>query len=451
MNLEGRSVLVVGLGISGYATATALAGLGARVTVTEAASNDVIEGRAERLRSMGVAVTTGGHDVATLQADVAIVSPGIPPNAPVIRGLRAAGIDAISEIELAATAARCDLLAITGTNGKTTTTSLLAAVLAEGGIASTAAGNIGRPLIEAISDVGAGGAIAVEVSSFQLETIRTFRPKVAVLLNVAEDHTDWHGSFEAYAAAKAKLIRNQTGDDVFLYNLDDPTASAIAENASARTIPFSRTGVPDGGMGVSGDRIVWFGDDLLGTDDLALLGSAGLEDSMAAAGAALAYGVDRGAVVRALESFKPLPHRLELVAEIAGVRYIDDSKATNPHAAIAAVRGMEDVVLIAGGRSKGIDLAPLSRTVPPVVAVIALGEARDDVERAFRGRAPVEVADSMSEAVRYAAKLVPSGGSVLLSPGCASLDMYENYVERGEDFARAVKRLLEDRRGDGES
>ncbi|MQA99516.1 MAG: UDP-N-acetylmuramoyl-L-alanine--D-glutamate ligase [Actinobacteria bacterium] len=451
VNLEGRSVLVVGLGISGYATATALASLGARVMVTESASDDVIESRAERLRAAGATLETGGHDVAALQVDFAIVSPGIPPDAPVMRALRSAGVDLISEIELAARVARCDLLAVTGTNGKTTTTSLLAAMLAEGGIPSTAAGNIGRPLIEAIGEVGDGGAIAVEVSSFQLETIRTFRPRVAVLLNVAEDHTDWHGSFEAYAAAKAKMIRNQTTEDIFLYNLDDETASAIAEGAIARTIPFSAAGAPPGGIGVAGDRIVWSGDDLLGVDDLPLLGSAGLEDSIAAAGAALAYGVERAAVLRALRGFRPLSHRLELVAEVHGVRYIDDSKATNPHATLAAVRGMSDVVLIAGGRSKGIDLSSLSGTVPPVVAVIAIGESRDEVERAFHGRAPVEIADSMGEAVRFASKLATRGGSVLLSPGCASLDMYQNYAQRGEDFARAVKQLVEGGRGDGES
>jgi UDP-N-acetylmuramoylalanine--D-glutamate ligase len=444
-------VLVVGLGVSGYATATALLSLGARVSVTESASNDVIEDRAARLRASGVEVETGGHHVTALGADVAIVSPGIPPDAPVMRDLTRAGIDVISEIELAATAARCDLLAVTGTNGKTTTTSLLAAMLAEGGIRSTAAGNIGRPLIEAIGEVGEGGAIAVEVSSFQLETIRTFRPRVAVLLNVAEDHTDWHGSLEAYAAAKAKMIQNQTGDDIFLYNLEDEIASDIAGGAVAHRIPFSTTGSPAGGIGVADDRIVWLGEDLLGVDDLSLFGNAGLEDSIAAAGAALAFGVDRAAVVRALEGFRPLPHRLELVAEVGGVRYIDDSKATNPHATLAAVRGMKDVVLIAGGRSKGIDLSPLAGAVPPVVAVVAIGEARDEVERAFHGRAPVEIADSMTEAVRFASKLVTPGGSVLLSPGCASLDMYQDYAQRGEDFARAVEQLLGGGRRDGES
>jgi UDP-N-acetylmuramoylalanine--D-glutamate ligase len=444
-------VLVVGLGVSGYATATALLSLGARVSVTESASNEVIEDRAARLRASGAEVETGGHDVTALRADVAIVSPGIPPDAPVMRDLTRAGVDVISEIELAATAARCDLLAVTGTNGKTTTTSLLAAMLAEGGIPSTAAGNIGRPLIEAIGEVGEGGAIAVEVSSFQLETIRTFRPRVAVLLNVAEDHTDWHGSLEAYAAAKAKMIQNQTENDIFLYNLEDEIASDIARGAVASTIPFSTTGSPAGGIGVAGDRIVWLGEDLLGVDDLSLFGNAGLEDSIAAAGAALAFGVDRAAVVRALKGFRPLPHRLELVAEVGGVRYIDDSKATNPHATLAAVRGMKDVVLIAGGRSKGIDLSPLAKAVPPVVAVVAIGEARDEIERTFHGRAPVEIADSMTEAVRFASKLVTPGGSVLLSPGCASLDMYQDYAQRGEDFARAVEQLLGGRRGDGES
>jgi UDP-N-acetylmuramoylalanine--D-glutamate ligase len=442
VNLEGRHVLVVGLGVSGHATAAALVGMGARVSVTESRSDDAIEERAERLRAEGVAVETGGHDLDGVP-DLVIVSPGVPPDAPVMRSLRTAGVEIISEIELAASVARCDLLAVTGTNGKTTTTSLLAAILKEGGIASTAAGNIGRPLIEAVAEVGAGGAIAVEVSSFQLDTIQSFRPRVAVLLNIAEDHTDWHGSFQAYAAAKAKMVKNQTPDDSVVFNLEDEAVSRIAASSVARAIPFSLGIVPAAGIGVEGGRILWLGDDLVGVDDLSLLGSAGVQDSMAAAAAALAYGVDAAAVVRALKGFRSLPHRMELVADVDGVRYIDDSKATNPHATLAAVRGMEDVVLIAGGRSKGIDLTPLSMSVPAVVAVVAIGEARDEVERAFHGRVPVETAESMAEAVRFASKLVGSGGSVLLSPGCASLDMYQSYAHRGEDFTRAVKRLLE--------
>lgn len=443
MNLEGRRVLVVGLGVTGCATAQALASIGAHVKVTEAGDSGAIRERADRLRSEGIDVETAGHDLGAVDFEIAVVSPGIPPDAEVVRVLRDAGVEITGEIELASRAARCDLLAVTGTNGKTTTTSLLAAMLAEAGIASTAAGNIGRPLIEAVAEVGEGGAIAVEVSSFQLEATQSFHPRVGVLLNVAEDHTDWHGTFEAYAAAKAKITANQGPDDHFVYNADDHAAVAIAAESSARTIPFSITGAPEDGIGVRESSLWWRERRLVAIDDLPLLGAAGIEDAMAAAAAVLSYGVDAPAAIRALKGFRALPHRMELVAEVGGVRYIDDSKATNPHATLAAVKGLSDVVLIAGGRSKGIDLTSLRDAVPPVAAVVALGEAREEIERVFAGIVPVETVSSMTEAVEFAAKLVSPTGSVLLSPGCASLDMYESYAQRGEDFARAVRRLLE--------
>ena len=447
---DGKRVLVVGLGVSGFATARVLAERGARVRVTEQSSGGDIEQRAEQLRSAGVEVETGGHDLSGLDADVAIVSPGIPPDAPVIQALDGAGIRMISEIEAAFRLAECEFLAVTGTNGKTTTTSLLAAMLAEAGLPSLAAGNIGLPLVEAVARVGRGGAVAVEVSSFQLEGIESFRPRVAVLLNVAEDHTDWHGSFDAYVRAKARLIENQRPEDVFLPNDDDPRARSIAGDAAARVVPFSARRAPADGIGVDGARVLWRGRPVFAAAEVPGPGLAMLEDAVAAAGAALEFGVDPDSVARAVAGFRPLRHRLELVAENGGVRYVDDSKATNPHATISAVRGMTNVVLLAGGRSKGIDLSPLAETVPPVVGVVALGEAAPQIERTFEGLVPVARAGSMSEGVRAASELAKPPATVLLSPGCASLDMYESYARRGDDFARAVRDLLstdEARRG----
>ncbi len=438
---------MVGLGETGAWTARSLLALGASVSVTEGSTSPRIEEVAEELRAKGARVETGGHDLEKLEGELAVVSPGIPPTAPVISAIRDAGIDIISEIELGSRLAQGDLIAVTGTNGKTTTTSLLDAMLSQGGLASAAAGNIGRPLMQVIAERPQPDVIALEVSSFQLDTIETFKPKLAVLLNIAEDHTDWHGSTEAYAAAKAKITKNQTSYDSLLYNADDDRIANIAAASNARTVPFSARRVPEDGFGVADGRVETPGGALIDVAELTLLGIAGIEDSVAAAAAALTYGVDRAAVVRALKGFRALSHRMEVVADANGVRYIDDSKATNPHATLTAVEGLSDVVLIAGGRSKGIDLTPLTSTVPPVVAVVALGEARDEIERVFEGLVPVEVVDSMTEAVRYASKFVTAGGSVLLSPGCASLDMYESYAHRGEDFARAVKRLLEDREG----
>ncbi|MGH2751994.1 MAG: UDP-N-acetylmuramoyl-L-alanine--D-glutamate ligase [Actinomycetota bacterium] len=443
----GRRVLVVGLGASGFAAARVLARLDAKVKVTEGSTSAAIEERARRLRRERIEVSTAGHDPEALDADVAVVSPGIPPHAAVMRPLTASGIEVLSEVELAYRLASCDFLAVTGTNGKTTTTSMLASMLAESGIRSAAAGNIGLPLIDAVFEIPDGGAIAVEVSSFQLAAIHHFRPSVAVLLNVAEDHTDWHGTFDNYLASKARIALNQTPEDVFIPNRDDAAAMSVAENVVARVVPFSEGGVPEDGIGWDGDRLLWRYREVLTAADVSLAGAAGREDVAAAAGAALEYGVEIDAVRRAVTSFQPLRHRLEVVGEALGITYIDDSKATNPHATMAATRGLRDVVLIAGGRAKGIDLSVLRSTVPPVIAVVALGEASDEVERTFSGLVPVTRAASMPEAVSAAHERAIAGGSVLLSPGCASLDMYESYVQRGEAFSRAVHALLTTTRG----
>jgi len=442
-SLAGQRVLVVGLGVSGFAAATRLLELDAKVKVTEAGTSPQIEQRAERLTALGAIVETGGHDLEALDGDLAVVSPGIPPTTPVIRALAEQRVEIWSEIELAYRLARCEFLAVTGTNGKTTTTSLLAAMLVEGGVESAAAGNIGDPLVDAVTRVGPEGAIAVEASSFQLWATHLFRPRVAVILNIAEDHTDWHGSVENYAAAKARIVMNQRSGDVLVANVEDERVAAIASTAPSRVVPFSRTAGPAAGIGVVDGTIVWRGHTLIDVAELSLPGAAGLEDSLAAAAAALGYGVAPKAVARSLRSFRPLRHRLQVIAEADGVTYIDDSKATNPHATLTAVRGLANVVLIAGGRSKGMDLSPLAATVPPVTAVVALGEAADEIERVFERLVPVDRAPDMSVAVRLAHARSVAGGSVLLSPACASLDMYESYAERGDDFARAVRALLD--------
>ena len=443
-SFEGSRVLVVGLGVSGFAAARALLSLDAKVKVTESSAGPLVAERADGLRSLGAEVEIGGHDLDGLDADLAVVSPGIRPGSDIMRRLVAGGVEIWGEVELAYRLAECDFIAVTGTNGKTTTTSLLAAMLEQGGIASAAAGNIGLPLIDAIASVPRGGAIALEVSSFQLWTIHQFRPKVAVLLNLAEDHRDWHDSMEEYGRAKARITENQRAEDVLLPNRDDPWAMEVAGTTRARVVPFSGSRRPDGGIGPVDGTLVWGGGEIIDVADIPLPGAAGLEDTAAAAGAALSYGVDTRAVARAIRGFRPLGHRLEVVAEVDGITYIDDSKATNPHATLAAVRGLKDVVLIAGGRSKGIDLSPLATTVPPVRAVIALGEAAEEVQRVFEGSVPVDLASSMAEATRLARARSVTGGSVLLSPGCASLDMYESYAARGEDFVRSVKKLIDE-------
>jgi UDP-N-acetylmuramoylalanine--D-glutamate ligase len=442
MSWSGKRVLVVGLGVSGLAAARALLSLGAKVSVTEMSASVEVTERADSLRRDGAEVEVGGHDLVERDFDAAVLSPGIPLLSPVVTALQRRAVKVLSEVELAYSVASCDFLAVTGTNGKTTTTTLLADILRAGDVQSIAAGNIGHPLVDAALSIPAEGAIAVEVSSFQLATIETFRPRVAAVLNVAEDHTDWHGSFESYAGAKGRITENQKSDDVLVYNLEDHHAVAIAASSSARTVPFSTLGAPATGIGLHDGTIVYLGQELMAANDIPLAGEAGLEDCMAAAAIALEYGVDPSAVTSAIRAFRPLPHRLQIVAEADGVTYIDDSKATNPHATVAAVKGLHDVVLIAGGRSKGIDLAPLTGAVPPVRAVVAMGEARDEIAALFEGLVPVDVVDSMDEAVARAVERSNGKGSVLLSPGCASLDMFTGYAARGEAFVTAVKNLM---------
>jgi UDP-N-acetylmuramoylalanine--D-glutamate ligase len=451
MSLAGQRVLVAGLGVSGFAAARALLELGAKVRVTELGASTELAERADRLRALGAEVELGDHDLRRLDVDLAVVSPGIPLNSELLRVLREREVPVWSEIELAYRLTDREFLAVTGTNGKTTTTSLLASMLGYGGVDSLAAGNIGLPLIDAIASVPEGGAIALEVSSFQLATIDTFAPRIAVLLNVAEDHTDSHGSMGEYVAAKARITENQGPSDVFIYNAKDPICVAIAAGSAARKLPFSTEPPPPGGAGVEDGWLVVEGTRVIERGSLRLPGRAGIEDSVAAAAAALSFGVEVGAVRRALEDFEPLGHRSQTVALFNDVTFIDDSKATNPHATLAAVEGLQDVVLIAGGRSKGIDLSPLATAVPPVIAVVALGEARAEVADLFSGLVDVRLASDMREAVVFAMDRSVSGGSVLLSPGCASLDMYESYAARGEDFARCVREEIEEafRRGEG--
>jgi UDP-N-acetylmuramoylalanine--D-glutamate ligase len=363
------------------------------------------------------------------------------------------GVPIRSEIDLAVERAPMPIVAVTGTNGKTTVTGLIAAMLHESGVRVTAGGNIGRPLIEALHDDV--DVVVAEVSSFQLRfTTESFRPRVAVLLNVAPDHLDWHGSFDAYVAAKARVFANQTRDDLLVYNAGDPIARDLAETAPSRTIGYE-VHVDDSveePWTVRGKGHSRFTDDARIAEmmrvrwrvgDLPFPTPMDRENAIAATEAVLDLGVDDEAIVRALQDFARLPHRVELVGKAGGVAYYDDSKATNPHATLHGLEGFDSAVLIAGGRNKGLDLGVLRSAAPRLRTVIAIGEAAPDIEAAFAGVAPVERASSMRDAVRAAAARAEPGDVVLLSPSCASFDWYANYAERGDDFAREVARLEE--------
>jgi UDP-N-acetylmuramoylalanine--D-glutamate ligase len=436
----GDRVLVLGLGISGEAAARHLLALGAEVTVLDSADDPALRERADGIGPARVLL--GGEDRGpeiAAASELVVTSPGVPERAAALAAARAAGVPVWSEVELAFREARCPIVGVTGTNGKTTTTRMLALALERAGLRAAAAGTIGRPLVDAAGE--SHEVIVAELSSFQLRHVVSFRAPVGVLLNAADDHLDWHGSFEAYLDAKARLFAGQGPGDAAVHLDDEPCTRAAAASAGRR-IPFRAGPPPAGGAGLEAGWIVVPEGRVLEVSRLGAGGRPALANAVAAAACACAFGAAPPAVAAALEEFRPLAHRLELIDEIAGVAYVNDSKATNPHAVLAAVEGMSRVVLIAGGRNKGLDLSSLAAAAPAVRGVVAIGESAPEIGGAFEAAGvPVARAASMEEAVREAAALARAGDTVLLSPGCASFDMFADYKARGEAFRAAVKRL----------
>jgi UDP-N-acetylmuramoylalanine--D-glutamate ligase len=437
---EGGRFVVVGLGVAGRAAARVLAEEGATVRVTEERP-DVDPGE---LPALGVEVFTGGHDPAHLQGATAVVpSPGVPEHARVLSWAIERGIPLWSELDVGARLCSTAFVAITGTNGKSTTTKLVAEMMRADGLDAVACGNIGHPFCVAARE--GHDALAVEASSFQLRFHRWVHPRVSVLLNVAPDHLDWHGSLEAYAGAKARVFELQRGRDTHVGNADDPAAAAISARARCRQVWFRRGEPGEGETGVVGGEVIARRDgEELRLGRPAHDAAGFVADCAAAAAAALSFGVGARAVGAAIGSMTPLPHRGEEVARAGSVRFLDDSKATNVHAALHALEGQHDVVLIAGGLAKGVDLAPLGGAAEALAGVVAIGQAADEIVAVFDGRVPVRRSSSVEEAVRAAYELSPREGTVLLAPACASWDMFRDYVERGERFAAAARALAEE-------
>lgn len=434
----GRRFLVIGLGVAGGAVARVLAEEGASVRVSEARPE--VPG-ADELAALGVDVRLGGHAPEHLEdVDVVVPSPGVPEHAPVLRLAIERGLPVWSELDVGAHLARAPYVAITGTNGKSTTTELVASILAAAGLDAVACGNIGYPFAAAARE--GHDALAVEASSFQLRFHHALRPRVSILLNLAPDHLDWHGSVDAYVAAKARVFALQGQGDVHVGNAGDEPGAALSRRAPCRVAWF-RVGPPGPGeVGVVDGVVVarLDGEEVeLGRPPQVSAGF--VEDCAAAAAGALAFGIEPSAVASGIERMRPLPHRGEVVARVGGVRFVDDSKATNVHAALHAIRGRRDVVLVAGGMAKGVDLSPLAAAAPSLAGVVAIGESAPELVAVFEGRVPVRVAGSIEQAVRVAYAMAPEEGTVLLAPACASWDMFRDYVERGDRFAAAARAL----------
>ncbi|MCM3878753.1 MAG: UDP-N-acetylmuramoyl-L-alanine--D-glutamate ligase [Vicinamibacterales bacterium] len=427
--MERKTVTVVGAARSGIAAALLLVDRGARVTLTDTRpSLDDAQADA-RLRGAGVSLEFNGHRPETfMSCDLIVLSPGVSLEQPQVSAARRAGVPVIGELELASRWLSGRIVAITGTKGKSTTTTLTGRMFVAGGLKALVGGNIGTPLSSQVADSTPDTFHIVEASSFQLEATDTFHPWIAVMLNISPDHLDRHASFAEYARAKAKIFANQHEDDWAVINADDPETLAMARQGRARTMTFSA------------ER------PLVPLSSIRLIGRHLVADVMAAATVAQIAGVPQDAMVRAVESFSGLEHALEPVETVHGVHFVNDSKATNVDAAKRAIESFEKgLVVIMGGRFKGGDFRLLREPLAARQAtVVAIGEAQSLIQSTFEGMVRVETAASLADAVRVGYVLAQPGGTVVLSPACASFDMFRDYAERGSTFKQEVRRLAEE-------
>jgi UDP-N-acetylmuramoylalanine--D-glutamate ligase len=448
----GSALLVIGLGRSGLASLEVLARSDVRLFATDEKPPEALSEAIAAAESFGAQFVEPPALPEILgRIDWAVLSPGVPPISPVVRAVHAANVPVIGEIELAYRLCKAPMIAVTGTKGKSTTTALIGHLLRACGLRTRVGGNIGNPLITEVVDAQSDEWIVAEVSSFQLETIRSFKPRVAVLLNISPDHLDRYPSMEEYAEAKYRICANQSMSDWFVGNLDDPRIEALAWRHGGARVQAKQMWFTLG----SGERATIYPRDgnlvyapvsgdprpivLMPCGEIPLAGRHNVQNVMAASLAALAVGCEPAILRRAIASFKPMPHRLECIAEIDGVLYVDDSKSTNPSSVVAALRSYDrPIVLIAGGRSKGSDFVEVGLEIRRrVKALVAIGESAGEIRRAAEGVVSVEAA-TMEEAVHEARRFAAPGDVVLLSPGCASFDMFASAEDRGRRFDAAV-------------
>jgi UDP-N-acetylmuramoylalanine--D-glutamate ligase len=452
MELKDKRVLVVGLGKSGVASALFLKAHGARVTVSDTKSGDELRNEIPALLDHGITVETGGHGERTFrEQDLIVVSPGVPVDAPLLQQARALGEVVIGEIELAAQFLDGPIVAITGSNGKTTTTTLAGEILSAGGLATLVGGNIGTPAISLADRAKTETVIVLEVSSFQLETIQTFHPKIAVVLNVTPDHLDRHRTFETYVDAKARIFENQNKSDFAVLNADDPTCVAMAARTRAQVFWFSRKEEPEQGAWVSDGNILFrAGQDhheIMQVSEIPLKGAHNLENVLAAVCAGALMGCAPAKIRQAVVGFKAVEHRLEYVATIRGVGYYNDSKATNVDATIKALESFPgNIHLILGGKDKGSDYTLLNTLLRQrVKRVYTIGAAAAKIEAQIvnskNGGPELVHTGTLESALRKANAVAVPGDVVLLAPACASFDQFKSYEHRGHVFKEFVQTL----------
>ncbi len=455
MSYSGKTVLVAGAGRSGIAASRFLLAGGARVILTDTQSMDALRSGLAPLLEMDprpgeLILELSGHREESFRAcDLVVVSPGIPLALPFFGVSRKAGIPVIAEIELAYRHLKGRILGVTGSNGKTTTTALLAELLTGAGLKSRAAGNIGTPLIGFALDTSPEEIYAVELSSFQLEGIHEFRPTVGAVLNLTPDHLDRYSGFGDYIAAKRRIFMNQECTDYAVLNADDAETAALAAEVAAQPVLFSRRKPVDRGAFVRGGRVVYRDEkgerDLFAADVSALRGGHNLENILAACTMAILAGAPPESLEGSVRAFKGVEHRIEFVCERNGVQFFNDSKATNVDAAAKSIEAFPgNILLIAGGRDKAGDFAVLRNLVRErVKCLVLIGEAACKIQKALAGAADAMEASSMEEAVSLCGRLARPGDVVLLAPACASFDMFQDYEHRGRVFKEAVRKLKE--------
>lgn len=447
MELAKKKIVVVGLARTGASVASFLAQRGAAVTITDMKDETAVAAYMEKLHGLEVRYELGGHSDRTfLSADLIVVSPGVPMDIAPIEAARTAGKVIVSEIELASTFIEAPVVAITGTNGKTTTTTLTGEIFEACGYKTFVGGNIGMPLIDLAASNETVDRVVAEISSFQLEAIRSFHPRVAVLLNITEDHLDRYACYRDYIDAKVRIFENQTGQDFAVLNVDDPIVASLQDKISARLFPMSQKKAVEQGIYCLDNCITfsWEGrQETFPTAGFKLKGVHNIENIMAALASTLLLGCSADAALSAVEGFSGLHHRMELVRELNGVRYYNDSKGTNVGSVVKSLESFPgNVTLIAGGKDKGGDYSPLSGLVRERVKhLILLGEARQRISDALGSLTDTRVVDTLEEAVTLASRVTLPGGIVLFSPACSSFDMFRNYEERGDRFADLVRDL----------
>ena len=445
--LRGKQVLVVGLARTGVATALFCAAKGANVTATDARTETEIVEAIAPLRTAGVSLELGGHRENTfLDQDLIVPSPGVPADAPLLQAARAKGVTIWSEVELADRFLNGRLIGITGSNGKTTTTSLIEHILKNAGFSTILAGNIGTPLISCVERTNDSTIAVVELSSFQLELIEAFRPNIAVFLNLTPDHLDRHYKLEAYGRAKARIFENQTEADIAVLNTDDPATTPLAP-AKPHVYWFSRKQRVAQGVFVRENEIVFRhnGEEelVLNLQEIPLVGAHNVENVLAAVAATRLAGAGPSAIAKGVRSFAGVEHRLEFVAEIRGVRYFNDSKATNVDATLKALDAFAGRILIVlGGKDKGSDYTVLQKPLrEKAILALLIGAAAEKIEKDISGSVAIERAGVIERAVEIAGHAARPGDVVLLAPACASFDQFQNYEHRGGVFKELVHQL----------